>query len=208
MQKSISTQLLPYDFHVNTPESVHLLKGKDNYLITEGIVELRDGRYDIQRIGAFSYMGGGNTIMRHIASIGRFCSIASNISAGQIEHPTDYISSSHTFHIMGATSMWPNFSGLAQFQQRNKEYFQQAVHTYQTYQKEHKDRITIGHDVWIGEGAFISRGVTIGHGAIVAAKSVVTKDVPPYAIVGGVPAKIIRYRFDDNTIEKLLSLRW
>ena len=68
--------------------------------------------------------------------------------------------------------------------------------------------VKIGNDVWIGRGAFIKGGVTIGDGAVIAAHAVVTKDVPPYAIVCGVPAKIIKYRFDCETIKELLDLKW
>ncbi len=71
-----------------------------------------------------------------------------------------------------------------------------------------KGDITIGNDVWIGFEAVVLAGVHIGDGAVVGARAVVTKDVPPYAIVGGVPAKIIRKRFDDATIERLLEIRW
>ena len=73
---------------------------------------------------------------------------------------------------------------------------------------DNKGDIIIGSDVWIGYEAVIMAGVTIGDGAIIAARAVVTKDVPPYTIVGGVPAKIIRRRFDDATIERLKKLRW
>lgn len=66
----------------------------------------------------------------------------------------------------------------------------------------------IGHDVWIGHETTIMPGVTVGNGAVIAAKSVVTKDVPDYAIVGGNPAKVIRMRFDDSTIERLLQIAW
>jgi acetyltransferase-like isoleucine patch superfamily enzyme len=66
----------------------------------------------------------------------------------------------------------------------------------------------IGNDVWIGEGTTIIGGVKVGDGAVVAARSVVTKDVPPYAIVGGVPAKIIKYRFSEELVEKLLEVKW
>ncbi len=68
--------------------------------------------------------------------------------------------------------------------------------------------ITIGNDVWIGYEAIIMSGVRIGDGAIIGTRAVVTKAVPPYAIVGGVPAKLIRYRYDEPTIEKLLRLKW
>lgn len=68
--------------------------------------------------------------------------------------------------------------------------------------------VTIGHDVSLGSGAVILSGVTVGHGAVVAAHAVVTQDVPPYAIVGGNPASIIRYRFDEATIEALLDVKW
>jgi virginiamycin A acetyltransferase len=72
----------------------------------------------------------------------------------------------------------------------------------------HKGDTTIGNDVWIGYGAVIMPGITVGDGAIIATASVVTKDVPPYAIVGGNPATVLRYRFDDTTIARLLALRW
>ena len=68
--------------------------------------------------------------------------------------------------------------------------------------------VTIGNDVWIGRGAMIMAGVTIGDGAVVAARAVVNKDVAPYAIVGGVPAKLIRHRFDEATVRRLLELQW
>ena len=71
-----------------------------------------------------------------------------------------------------------------------------------------KGSITIGNDVWIGTQCAILTGVTIGDGAVVAANSVVTKDVPPYAIVGGTPARILRYRFNQDMIEKLMEVQW
>jgi acetyltransferase-like isoleucine patch superfamily enzyme len=74
------------------------------------------------------------------------------------------------------------------------------------WRREHK--CTIGHDVWIGHGAIIMPGVTIGHGAIVGSGAVVTKNIPPYAIAVGVPAKVIKYRFDEPTIQALLSIEW
>lgn len=73
---------------------------------------------------------------------------------------------------------------------------------------DNKGNIVIGNDVWIGYEAVIMSGVTIGDGAIIGTRAVVTKDVPPYAIVGGVPAKLIRKRFSEDTVGKLLKLQW
>lgn len=71
-----------------------------------------------------------------------------------------------------------------------------------------KGDIILGSDVWIGERCTIMSGISVGHGAIIGTNSIVTKDVPPYAVMGGVPAKIIRYRYDQETINKLLLIRW
>lgn len=73
---------------------------------------------------------------------------------------------------------------------------------------DHKGDIVIGNDVWIGYEAVILAGVTIGDGAVIGSRAVVTKDVPPYTIVGGVPARTIRRRFDEDIVEELLRLRW
>ena len=73
---------------------------------------------------------------------------------------------------------------------------------------DNKGDIVVGSDVWIGYEAVVLSGVTIGDGAIIGARAVVTRDVPPYAIVGGVPARLIRKRFDDKTVEMLLRLKW
>jgi acetyltransferase-like isoleucine patch superfamily enzyme len=71
-----------------------------------------------------------------------------------------------------------------------------------------KGDVVIGNDVWIGFGATILSGVKIGDGAVVGARAVVSKDVPPYAVVGGVPAKVLKYRFDEDMVKKLLKLKW
>ena len=68
--------------------------------------------------------------------------------------------------------------------------------------------ITIGNDVWIGDNVIIKNGVTVGDGAVIGAGAIVTKDVPPYAIAAGVPAKIIRYRFDERTVRRLSETKW
>jgi acetyltransferase-like isoleucine patch superfamily enzyme len=69
-------------------------------------------------------------------------------------------------------------------------------------------KISIGNDVWVGRNCTIMDGVTIGDGAVIATGAIVTKHIPPYAIAGGVPAKIIKYRFDEQTIKRLLEIKW
>lgn len=171
-------------------------------ILLESPSSLRAGVYDIDFVGAYTYLGGRDTLMLHIGSIGRFCSIASNIVAGQVEHPTDFLSPSPVFN--GAV-----FSeSTAAFRERNQGMFTKAARSEARAMAHRSDKIVIGNDVWIAEGAFIRRGVTIGNGAIIAARAVVTKDVPPYAIVGGSPARIIRYRFEPEVIAELQELQW
>lgn len=119
--------------------------------------------------------------------IGKFCMIASDVTfiMNGANHLSEAIST-YPFAIFGA-----DWAGAMEGKQ------------YPT-----KGDTIIGSDVWIGYGATIMPGVTIGDGAIIATKSVVTKDVPPYAIVGGNPAKVIRKRFTEAEIEKLLALAW
>jgi len=119
--------------------------------------------------------------------IGKFCMIASNATfiMNGANHLTDAITS-YPFAIFGQD--WANAMD-------NKTYPQ-------------KGDLFIGNDVWIGYNATILAGVTIGHGAIIAANATVTKDVEPYSIVGGNPAQLIRKRFPDETIAKLLELAW
>jgi acetyltransferase-like isoleucine patch superfamily enzyme len=163
---------------------------------------LRQGVYDIEFIGAFTFMGGHRTLMRHIWMIGRFCSIAYNVMTGVEEHPTDFLSPSPLFP--GAFA-WRQ---LDEFRARNRDVLRMSYEKWWSRCDTGHSKIRIGSDVWIGEGALIRRGVTIGDGAVIAARAVVTRDVPPYAIVGGSPARIIRYRFEPAVVEALLTLQW
>lgn len=118
-------------------------------------------------------------------TIGNYCSFANDIMIGLGQHPTFLLSTNSVFYKVGITDKFA----------KDIEY-DEAPRTY------------IGNDVWIGNGAVVMDGVTIGDGAIVASRAVVTKDVPPYAVVGGVPAKVIKYRFSPEVITELLNWKW
>ncbi len=121
--------------------------------------------------------------------IGKFCSIACGAKFL-------FTSANHTLRSL-STYPFPLFF---------EEWELDKSHVTQAW--DNKGDITIGNDVWIGYEAVLLSGVTIGDGAIIGTRAVVTQDVPPYTIVGGVPAKPIRRRFDDATIDALLALRW
>jgi chloramphenicol O-acetyltransferase type B len=137
-------------------------------------------------IGNYSYIGQKSFVQN--TTIGRYCSIANDVCIGLGAHPKDFFSTSPLFY-------------------RVKNTFKMNIIDYDLNFDEYIP-IIIGNDVWIGTRAIIMDGVTIGDGAIVAANAVVTKDVPPYAIVAGVPAKIISYRFEQEKISSLLILKW
>lgn len=137
-------------------------------------------------LGYASYIGEDCVIN---AKIGKYCSIASGVRTVRGNHPSkDWVSTHPAFFS-------PNM---------------QCGMTYSKEQRfeEFKAPIEIGNDVWIGDSVLLMDGVEIGDGAIIAAGAVVAKNVPPYAVVGGVPAKTIRYRFDEDQINFLLNLKW
>ncbi|WP_442583579.1 CatB-related O-acetyltransferase [Mesorhizobium sp. ASY16-5R] len=142
-------------------------------------------------IGANTYVrAGGN--LGGVRSIGRYCSIANGVVIGGGEHPTDWMST-HPFQYGGAAV--------------SRKWSRKPDHVYLKPPRG-AAQVVIGNDVWIGTNAVIARGVTIGDGAIIGAGAVVTKDVPAYAVAVGVPAKVIRYRFDASTIARMQRVKW
>lgn len=128
-----------------------------------------------------------NNVFISNSEVGAYSSIASNVSIGVHSHPTrGYISTFPGFHFR-----WP----ATPYLDRPKEFKVQM-------------RTKIGNDVWIGDSAIILNGVYVGDGAIIGAGAIVTRDVPPYSVVGGIPARIIRYRFSESHITRLLKIRW
>ncbi len=142
-------------------------------------------------IGKNTYIGYNCSLPN--AEIGKFCSLGSRIKVVQKTHPSNtFVSTSPVF-----------FSTLKQANRTfvDANYFQENLEIQ-------NKSVIIGNDVWIGNDVIIKGGITIGNGAIIAMGSVVTKDVLPYSIVGGVPAKLIKYRFNEKQISKLLEFKW
>lgn len=156
-------------------------------LTLEEGVKLHDVKLFGQRlsIGAHTAVMSGAEL-HEVSEIGRYCSIAAGTVIGHSRqsHPLGWLSThSKLFALRAART--PDVAG----------YYVSTP-------------TTLGHDVWIGRDAMVMDGISIGTGAVVGAQSLVNKDVPPYAIVAGTPARVIRYRFDAETIERLLASQW
>lgn len=135
-------------------------------------------------IGKYSYVAPGSILSN--CEIGKFCSIGPKVVIYG-NHPTSWLSTSPVFY---------SKVELCGISFSDKEYFNGIP------------KVIIGNEVWIGANVFIKAGVRVGNGVIIGAGAVVLKDIPDYAIVGGVPAKILKYRFSAEIIQKLLSIKW
>lgn len=149
---------------------------------------LEEAFLDKVNISDFSYISYNSVIIN--ADIGKFCSISSNVQIGLSPHPSRLFVSTYP-------AFYSNQNLGCPMTFRDDKIFDDSVH-----------KTVLGDDVWIGANVIIPGGIYVGTGAIVAAGAVVVKDVPPYAVVGGNPAKIIRYRFSEEQIKALLASVW
>lgn len=146
-------------------------------------------------IGAFCNLSGGQI---NNLRAGRYCSVADGVSIGTHEHPTDWLTTSRTAYYP-QVHQWHHLmmgDAASSIGGRIKPLGESCPIT------------TLGPDVWIGQGAFLKSGITVGTGAIVGARATVLRDVPPYAIVVGTPARVVRLRFPEAVVERLLSTAW
>ena len=154
--------------------------GEKSHLLGRGSI------FNHVTIGNYTYIGRGALVQN--CSIGKYCSISHEVILGLGSHPLNLFSTSPLFYRV-------NNPLKIQIVKQDSEFV------------EYKP-IIVGNDVWIGARAIIMDGVIIGHGAVIASGAVVTKDVPPYAVVGGVPAKLIKYRIEPSKIKSYLQSDW
>nr|WP_201581116.1 CatB-related O-acetyltransferase [Psychrobacter glacincola] len=162
-------------------------------LHTEGHVSVGNTEfYNSIFIGFSTYMGSG--IIRGNILIGRYCSIGKDVKLGLSEHRLDNFTTHPLFQD----------KTLSKVDIISNKTLECTIPNYPNAQI----HLIIGDDVWIGDNVLVKKGVKIGQGAVIGANSLVTKDIPPYAIVVGSPAKILRYRFSEEIIDKLLVSEW
>lgn len=146
-------------------------------------------------VGAFCNLSGGSI---NNVTVGRYCSIASGVTIGPHEHPTNWLTTSRTAYYPQVND-WDSLVSPAQAAD---------IHAMKRPFADSCPITTLGPDVWIGQGAFLKAGITVGAGAIIGARATVLRDVPPYAIMVGTPARVMRFRFPEPVVARLLASAW
>ena len=176
----------------------HLIFGALRY---EGPAYIFGHRLKDCSIGAFVFFNAAGTISAYRCKLGRFAQVGENCIVGPPEHPQDWFSN-HPVMFTRPQYM-PNFYRLPEFARWAPDE-QEGPSYVDTVPSE----TIIGHDTYTSVGSFVKRGVTIGDGALVGAHSVVTRDIPPYAVAVGAPARVVRMRYPEKIVERLLKLQW
>lgn len=138
-------------------------------------------------LGDYSYAAGCDGVI-HYTRVGKYCSLASHVVLNPGDHPMDWVTQHHLTYRRSRYGLGPDAAPV--------------------FARRRARGCTIGHDVWMGHGAMVMAGVSIGNGAVVAAGAVVTRDVDPYTIVAGVPARPLRRRFPAEVVERLQAIAW
>lgn len=183
--------------------NLRMLKSKSNSIISRkatlsnetkiGLnVYLGAGSFNKTVIDDYSYVASG---FLDNVKIGKFCSIGNNVNVVPYTHPIKHVSTSPAF-ISNSLCLMPGSGKFAKLRCLEEIRLNNGFY------------VEIGNDVWISNNVNIKGGVTIGDGAVIGMNSVVLKNVPPYSIVAGVPAKVIKFRFDKKTINQLLKIQW
>ena len=173
-------------------------------MVVEAPARFACGNIEVKHFGAFSYFCAG-AYMRGVNEVGRYTSISTNVQMGLPQHATSLLTTSGILMNTSQNYWCAEFLDSYIFSKWGEhvgKYFRE------TEGQKRKNGIFIGNDVWIGANAVIQSGVNVGDGAIIGTNAVDTRDVPPYAIVGGIPARIIRMRFSEKICEKLLKIKW
>jgi acetyltransferase-like isoleucine patch superfamily enzyme len=166
--------------------SIHAASISRNVRLEKGVTLEHGSHIQASHIGKYTYINKYCLVDKNTLSIGRFCSIGYNVRIGLGNHPSDWVSS-HPFA----------YHAKYGFVKKNK-----------SFSGEVQGNTVIGNDVWIGANSIILAGVKVGDGAIIGANSLVNADVEPYSVVVGSPARLVRHRFDNETIGRLLNLKW
>ncbi len=185
IKKTVKKYLSIYRFrktnNIKSYELIALNANIKNSILGKNVLIAKNADVYNSKIGYLSSIGRYAKITH--TEIGKFCAISWDVTINAISHPYNHLS-------ISAFAYVPYVGNFVE----------ERVQSYQ--------KVIIKNDVWVGANSVVMPGVTIGNGAIIGAGAVVTKDVPDYAIVAGVPAKVIKYRFDNETIDNLLKLKW